>query len=123
MKKFITVTSIIVLAVVLATMLMACTPSEDSLKKKYENAEYTVGSINFDEILELIGVEVEENTIKYAMKATKGLVSVNIVCFGDSDTAKEVYESVEKIFGDKCKKKGNAIAFGLTANEDALGLF
>ena len=123
MKKFITVTSIIVLAVVLATMLMACTPSEESLKKKYENAEYTVVSINFDEVLELIGVEVEENTVKYAMKATKGLASVNIVCFGDSDTAKEVYESVEKIFGEKCKKKGNAIAFGLAANEDALKLF
>lgn len=123
MKKFITVTSIIVLAVVLATMLMACTPSEESLKKKYENEGYAVGSINFDDILELIGVEVEENTVKYAMKATKVGTTVNIVCFGNSDTAKEVYESVEKIFGEKCKKKGNAIAFGLLASEEALNLF
>lgn len=42
MKKFLAITSVIVLAIVLATMLMACSPSVDSLKKKYEDKGYTV---------------------------------------------------------------------------------
>lgn len=123
MKKFVTITSIVVLAVVLATMLMACTPSEESLTKKYEKNDYVVASLNFDDILELLNIEVEETAIKYALKARKGVVIVNVVCFSDSDTAKEVYEVAEKLFGDKCKKKGNAIAFGLLADEEALSLF
>ncbi len=114
MKKFITVTSIVVLAIVLATMLMACTPSEESLTKKYEEADYVVVSGAADDIP---GYDAEDADIKYVLVATKLVSNVIIVCFGNSEDAKACYEEIK---GDGVKKKGNAIAIG---DEDALELF
>ena len=114
MKKFITVTSIVVLAIVLATMLMACTPSEDSLKKKYEEEGYIVVSGAADDIP---GYDAEDAEIKYVLVATKVVKNVVIVCFGNSDDAKACYDEIK---GDGVKKKGNAIAIG---DEESLELF
>lgn len=128
MKKFITITSIVVLAVVLATMLMACTPSEDSLKKKYEEADYTVTSVNSDEaqkyLDEYLGEDSEEIPVKYVLVVTDGIAGINVVpvcvviCFKNSDDAKAAYEGNED--SANVKKKGNAVAFG---TEKALELF
>lgn len=114
MKKFVAITSIVVLAVVLATMLMACTPSEESLTKKYKEADYIVISGGADDIP---GYDAEDADIKYVLIATKITENVVIVCFGNSDDAKACYEEIK---GDGVKKKGNAIAIG---SEEALKLF
>lgn len=114
MKKFITITSIVVLAVVLATMLMACTPSEESLTKKYKEEGYLVVSGGADDIP---GYDAKEADIKYVLIATKVLKNVVIVCFGNSEDAKACYEEIK---GDNVKKKGNAIAIG---DEESLKLF
>lgn len=114
MKKFITVTSIVVLAIVLATMLMACTPSEESLTKKYEEAGYIVISGGADDIP---GYDAKDADIKYVLVATKVLKNAIIVCFGNSEDAKACYEEIK---GDGVKKKGNAIAIG---DEESLELF
>ncbi len=128
MKKFITVTSIVVLAIVLATMLMACTPSEESLKKKYEEADYTVTSVNSDEaqkyLDDYLGEDSEEIPVKYVLVVTDGIAGINVVpvcvviCFKNSDDAKAAYEGNED--SANVKKKGNAVAFG---TEKALELF
>lgn len=114
MKKFVAITAVVVLAVVLATMLMACTPSEDSLRKKYEKEGYTVASIGADEA----DTDAE---IKYAFIATKNIVeTVTVICFANSDDAKKYYDeakaTIEKLgsIGNamEAKKSGNAVAVG-----------
>lgn len=115
MKKFVLVTSIVVLAVVMATMFMACTPSEESLKEKLEKEDYLVISGNAKDF----GVE-EGATVKYVLVATKLTKNVMVICFEKSEDAKEFYD---KLVGDNkyesVKKKGNAIAFG---DEESLKL-
>lgn len=115
MKKFVAVTSIVVLAVVLATMLMACTPSEESLTKKYKEAEYLVVSGSADDIP---GYDAKDADIKYVLVATKVVKNVVIVCFGNSEDAKACYDELKD--SKNVKKKGNAIAIG---DEESLELF
>lgn len=120
MKKFVAITSVVVLAIVLATMLMACTPSEESLTKKYEEEGYTVTSVNSDKAQEYLDKYLEEDSeevpVKYVLVVTDGVFGINVVpvcvviCFKNSDDAKAAYEGNED--SDTVKKKGNAIAFG-----------
>ena len=122
MKKFITITSIVVLAVVLATMLMACTPSEESLTKKYKDAGYGVASGNVKDLEGIINSEIDDAAVKYVLVVTKLMVPVaGVVCFTDSAEAKALYEELEPTLKDLVKKKGNAVAVGLSA--DVLELF
>lgn len=115
MKKFVAITSVVVLAIVLATMLMACTPSEESLSEKYSEAGYLVVSGGADDIP---GFDEEEASIKYVLVATKVLKNVVIVCFNNSDDAKAYYEEIKD--SENAKKKGNAVAVG---DKESLELF
>lgn len=121
MKKFLAITSVVVLAIVLATMLMACTPSVDSLTKKYEKEGYTVVELSADDA----DTDAE---VKYVFNATKGLETVTVVCFANGDDAKKYYEEakegIEKLgsVGEAMdvKKSGNAVAAG---TKDAVAIF
>ena len=121
MKKFITVAAMVILAVVLATMLMACTPSADSLKKKYEDKGYTVLDLSADDA----DTEAE---VKYVFGANKGIETVTVVCFANGDDAKKYYEEakegIEKLgsLGESMdvKKSGNAVAVG---TKEAVAIF
>ncbi len=118
MKKFITITSIVVLAVVLATMLMACTPSEESLKKKFDENGYAAVSVSAS----TLGIDEEETPIEYIFLAgtvsLSGIDGVYVVCFTNSDDAKAFYDKIKE--SENAKKKGNAVAYG---SEEALKLF
>lgn len=126
MKKFVLVTSIVVLAVVMATMFMACTPSEESLTKKYEENGYAVASVSQDKVETVFGIKFEENAqIQYVLLATKLIKNVAVICFENSEDAKKFYESVKPENNDgvlKVSKKGNAIALALN-DEEGLKLF
>ena len=121
MKKFLAITSVIVLAIVLATMLMACSPSVDSLKKKYEDKGYTVLDLSADDA----DTEAE---VKYVFGANKGIETVTVVCFANGDDAKKYYEEakegIEKLgsVGEAMdvKKSGNAVAVG---TKEAVAIF
>lgn len=121
MKKFLAITSVIVLAIVLATMLMACTPSLDSLSKKYDKEGYTVVELGADDA----DTDAE---VKYVFNATKGLENVTVVCFANGDDAKKYYEEakegIEKLgsVGEAMdvKKSGNAVAVG---TKEAVAIF
>lgn len=130
MKKFITVAAMVILAVVLATMLMACTPSADSLKKKYEDKGYEVAVFEGED-LEDIGGASEYGELEYMLRAeNEDGDSVSIVCFKNSEDAKKAYDEAKKQldemkeeFGDELpdefdmdiKKSGNAVASGTKA--------
>ena len=130
MKKFITVAAMVILAVVLATMLMACTPSADSLKKKYEDKGYEV-KVFEGEDLDDIGGASEYGELEYMLRAeNEDGDYVSIVCFKNSEDAKKAYDEAKKEldemkeeFGDELpeefdmeiKKSGNAVASGTKA--------
>lgn len=130
MKKFITVAAMVILAVVLATMLMACTPSADSLKKKYEDKGYEV-KVYEGEDLEDIAGDSEYGELEYMLRAVnEDGDSVSIVCFKNSEDAKKAYDEAKKDldemkeeFGGELpeefdmdiKKSGNAVASGTKA--------
>ena len=130
MKKFITVAAMVILAVVLATMLMACTPSADSLKKKYEDKGYEVEVLEGED-LDDIGGASEYGELEYMLRAeNEDGDYVSIVCFKNSEDAKKAYDEAKKEldemkeeFGDEIpeefdmeiKKSGNAVASGTKA--------
>lgn len=130
MKKFITVAAMVILAVVLATMLMACTPSADSLKKKYEDKGYEVKVIEGEDLEDIAG-DSEYGELEYMLIANnEDGDSVSIVCFKNSEDAKKAYDEAKKDldemkeeFGDELpdefdmdiKKSGNAVASGTKA--------
>lgn len=111
MKKFVLVTSIVVLAVVMATVFMACTPSVESLEKKYED----LATIS----LKASDLGLEEADVEYIFAAGsllqgKGII---VVAFKNGDAAKAYKEdfkdtSYGKLFAENMKTKGNAVAFG-----------
>ena len=130
MKKFITVAAMVILAVVLATMLMACTPSADSLKKKYEDKGYEVKVIEGEDLEDIAGAS-EYGELEYMLRAeNEDGDYVSIVCFKNSEDAKKAYDEAKKDldemkeeFGDELpdefdmdiKKSGNAVASGTKA--------
>lgn len=134
-KKFALIGSIVVLALVCVLAFAACTPSVDSLTKKYEGEDYTVASVSkdkFNEYLSAIPVDedfqIEEGDIDYIFTASKGvpgLDSVIVIAFTDSSLVKDIQESYDKMMEDlgddrsdiaesivKLVVKGNAVAIG-----------
>lgn len=133
-KKFALIGSIVVLALVCVLAFAACTPSVDSLTKKYEGEGYTVASVSKDEFNEYISdmpvgedIQIEEGDIDYIFTASKvmGLDSVIVIAFTDSSLVKDIQESYDKMMegmGDdgsdvvesivKLVVKGNAVAVG-----------
>ena len=142
-KKFALIGSIVVLALVCVLAFAACTPSVDSLTKKYEGEGYTVASVSKDEFNEYISdmpvgedIQIEEGDIDYIFTASKGLPGldyVTVIAFTDSSLVKDIQESYDKIMEElgedgsefvesigKLVVKGNAVAVG-TGN--AIDLF
>ena len=131
MKKFITVAAMVILAVVLATMLMACTPSADSLKKKYEDKGYEVTVLEGEDLDDITGGASEYGELEYMLSAVnEDGDSVSIVCFKNSEDAKKAYDEAKKEldemkeelgdelpeeFDMEIKKSGNAVASGTKA--------
>lgn len=134
-KKFALIGSIVVLALVCVLAFAACTPSVDSLTKKYEGEGYTVASVSKDEFNEYISdmpvgedIQIEEGDIDYIFTASKGLPgldSVTVIAFTDSSLVKDIQESYDKIMEElgedgsefvesigKLVVKGNAVAVG-----------
>lgn len=134
-KKFALIGSIVVLALVCVLAFAACTPSVDSLTKKYEGEGYTVESVSKDKFNEYISdmpvgedIQIEEGDIDYIFTASKGLPGLDyviVIAFTDSSLVKDIQESYDKMMEDlgddgsdiaesivKLVVKGNAVAIG-----------
>lgn len=120
MKKFLAITSVIVLAIVLATMLMACTPSADSVVKKYEDKGYEVKLIDDETALEAAALIAGGDLEYQIIAANEDGEAVTIYCFKNSDDAKKFYEDGKESLEEggsyaeamDIKKSGNAVAAG-----------
>lgn len=134
-KKFALIGSIVVLALVCVLAFAACTPSVDSLTKKYDGEGYTVASVSKDKFNEYLSaipvdedIQIEEGDIDYIFTASKGVAgldSVIVIAFTDSSLVKDIQESYDKMMEDlgddgsdiaesivKLVVKGNAVAIG-----------
>ena len=106
-KKVFLSVAVVLLVVMVAAMLVACTPSVSSVDKKYKKAEYEGGAVTIDG--------------HSAANYTKGLNNVTIIWFDSEDDAKEYAEVQTKILGEKrVSRKGKAVATGTT---DAVAIF
>ena len=116
MKKF---------AVILATVLMctialcACTPSKDSLEKKFKDEGYVVIAMDA-KTAEGYGVDSEK--VDYMLVATKVVKNVYVIAFKNGSDATELYNSQKEKASDKFKvvKKGNAVIFGDAESVDLI---
>lgn len=125
MKKQIAIVStILVVALIGVFAFAACTPSLDSLKEKYTEEGYLVGSLPVQGIIDSMlegaeDVEVDEATVEYAFMATKVVDTIIVVSITDKDVRAEITEALDKA-EVTYKTKGNAIAVG---SKGALDLF
>ena len=125
MKKQIAIVStILVVALIGVFAFAACTPSLDSLKEKYTEEGYLVGSLPVQGIIDSMlegaeDVEVDEATVEYAFMATKVVETIIVVSITDKDVRADITEALDKA-EVTYKTKGNAIAVG---TDGALDLF
>lgn len=125
MKKQIAIVStILVVALIGVFAFAACTPSLDSLKEKYTEEGYLVGSLPVQGIIDSMlegaeDVEVDEATVEYAFMATKVVDTIIVVSITDKDVRADITEALDKA-EVTYKTKGNAIAVG---TDGALDLF
>ena len=125
MKKQIAIVStILVVALIGVFAFAACTPSLDSLKEKYTEEGYLVGSLPVQGIIDSMlegaeDVEVDEATVEYAFMATKLVDTIIVVSITDKDVRSDIIDSLKEA-EVAYKTKGNAIAVG---TEGALALF
>lgn len=113
-KKVFLSVAIVVLAVMLVSVFVACTPSVDKVDEKFKEEKY-------------LGVAVETDESIAGMTGAAGYTKIlegemiTIWWFESSDDAKAAYEDAKN---DKTKenvcKKGNAVAFG---TEGAIEIF
>lgn len=108
-KKVFLSVAVVLLVVMVAAMLVACTPSQKSVIKKFEDKGYTV-----------VGGE-ESKVINCTKVSLSDPQNVTITWFDNEDDAKEAYDAALKL-GTKetVKRKGNAVAVG---TKDAVALF
>ncbi len=125
MKKQIAIVStILVVALIGVFAFAACTPSVDSLKEKYTEEGYLVGSLPVQGIIDSMlegaeDVEVDEATVEYAFMATKVVDTIIVVSITDKDVRADIIEALDKA-DVTYKTKGNATAVG---TDGALDLF
>lgn len=120
---------VVCVLLIVSLSLVACTPSKDSLVKKYTDAGYVAEGITAEEVakntvvsavLKVVGVDVKEITdskegIDYIVVANKQLINNAIViAFKSGADAKEFYNTLigDKKESENVVKKGNAIIFG-----------
>lgn len=107
-KKIILSIALVLVIVMIATVCVACTPSVDSVAKKFTDKEYKV---------------TKEDKRVNAVKIYEGEAdrSIDVVWYDDENTAKDAYDNAVAIEGEKrVKRKGNAVAIG---DEASLKLF
>ncbi len=106
-KKIILSVAIIVLAVMLVSVFVACTPDKDKVDEKFKEEGY-------------IGTNVTVSGYTGALY-TKITETITIIWFENDDDAKEAYEELKSDDSkDNLCKRGKAIAFG---SEGAIEIF
>lgn len=106
-KKIFLSVAIVVLAVMLVSVFVACTPSQDKVDKKFKDEGYIGKSVSVGEAAGAAGYT----------KILEGQV-ITIFWYENSDDAKAAYENFKN--EDNVCKRGNAVAYG---TEDAIDIF
>lgn len=113
-KKIILSVAIIVLAVMLVSVFVACTPSVDKVDEKFKEEKYRGGAIEVED-----GIAGMTGAAAYT-KILEG-EAITIWWFENDDDAKEAYEKLKSDDSkDNLCKRGKAIAFG---SEGAIEIF
>lgn len=113
-KKIILSVAIVVLAVMLVSVFVACTPSVDKVDEKFKEEKYLGGAIEVED-----GIAGMTGAAAYT-KLLEG-EAITIWWFENGDDAKAAYEDLKNDDSkDNVYKKGNAIAFG---TEGAIDIF
>ena len=113
-KKVFLSVAIVVLAVMLVSVFVACTPSVDKVDEKFKEEKYLGGAVESeDAIAGMTGAAVYTKVLEGEM--------ITIWWFESSDDAKAAYEDAKSDGSKKnlCKR-GKPIAFG---TEGAIDLF
>ena len=114
-KKIVLSVAVVLLVVMIATICVACTPSIDSVKKKFENKEYEVTKPTENS---LVAVKKGEGG---GLNTVLGAKKITIVWYDDEESAQKAYDAAVALLGEKCaKKKGTAVASG---DEDSVKIF
>jgi hypothetical protein len=115
-KKIILSVALVLLVVMVATVCVACTPSVDSVAKKFENKDYTITTKTEKSLIAV--KKGEDGGIIGSIVDSK---NIEIIWYDDEESAKKAYDAAVKLFGEKrAKIKGNAVA---TGDEDSIKLF
>lgn len=113
-KKIVLSVAVVLLVVMIATICVACTPSVDSVKKKFENKDYEVTTTEKS----LVAVKKGEGG---GLNTVLGAKKITIVWYDDEESAQKAYDAAVALLGEKCaKKKGTAVASG---DEDSVKIF
>ena len=108
-KKVVLSVAVVLLVVMVAVMCVACTPTQKSVMKKFEDKGYTV-----------VGKE-DSKVINCTKISLSDPQSITITWFDNEDDAKEAYDlALEAGSKETVKRKGNAVAVG---TKDAIKLF
>ncbi|MDE5756510.1 MAG: hypothetical protein K2I23_05400 [Clostridia bacterium] len=108
-KKVVLSVAVVLLVVMVAVMCVACTPTQKSVMKKFEDKGYTV-----------VGKE-DSKVISCTKVSLSDPQSIIITWFDNEDDAKDAYEAaLEAGSKETVKRKGNAVAVG---TKDAVKLF
>ncbi len=108
-KKLILSVAVVLLVVMVATICVACTPSVDSVAKKFEKKDY-----------EVIKTDNSVTAVKKGDGLLDGYRIVIVWCDSD-ESADKLYETNKKLYGEKgVARKGNVVAGG---DEDSIKIF
>ncbi len=110
-KKLVLSVAIVLLVVMIATVCVACTPSQKSVIKKFESKGY-----------KLIVGDAEAKVVNLTkVESLTSVKSITITWYENEEDAKKTEEAFKSEDGKQfMKRKGNAIAIG---DEDSIKLF
>lgn len=103
-KKIILSVALVLLIVMIATIFAACTPSVDSVAKKFENKDYKV---------------TKTEKVIVATKLLEGK-AIEITWYDSEEDAKKIEEAFKGDDNKTIKRKGAAVAIG---DADSIKLF
>ncbi|MDE6210629.1 MAG: hypothetical protein K2O31_00945 [Clostridia bacterium] len=112
-KKVVLSVAVVLLVVMVAVMCVACTPSQKSVIKKFENKDY-----------KLIAGDADSKVVNLTKaESLTSIKTITITWYDNEDDAKDAYEASIKLPGQSektVKRKGNAVAIG---DEDSIKIF
>ena len=112
-KKVVLTVAVVLLVVMVASLCVACTPSQKSVINKFKNKEYEL----------ILG---DENSAVVKLSKAESLTSyktITITWYDNEEDAKAAYDAAVKapLQSEKTvKRKGNAVAVG---DEDSIKIF